>query len=112
MTGSLLSYFGWALLQHSIVLALTWFWNVEIPVKVALAISVFVLAHYPNRELIYITSAGGILFYTTFGLLFYLYGLIALLSLIPISFIHAFVGRKLIESGMEMRVLWLYPKKK
>jgi hypothetical protein len=40
------------------------------------------------------------------------YGLIALLSLIPMSFIHAFVGRKLVESGMEMRVLWLYPKKK
>lgn len=112
MTRTLLSYFGWALIQHCSVLLLTWFWNIDIVVKVALAISVFTLAHYPNKKLMYITAVGGIVFYTILGLLFHFYGFIALLSLIPMCFIHAYAGRKLIESGMEMRVLWLYPTNK
>ncbi|TXG84415.1 MAG: hypothetical protein E6R13_03130 [Spirochaetes bacterium] len=109
MTRSLLSYFGWALLQHCVVLLLTWFWNIEIVTRVALAISAFTLAHYPNKKLMYITAVAGTLFYTVFGLLFYLYGTVSLISFIPMCFIHAYVGRKLIQSGMEMRVLWLYP---
>lgn len=109
MTKSLLSYFGWALLQHAAVLLLTWFWNIEIAIRVLLAIGVFTLAHYPNKKLIYIVAPAAVLFYGIFGILFYYFGLTALLVFIPLCFIHAYVGRKLIESGMEMRVLWLYP---
>lgn len=112
MTNSLLKYFGWSIIQHALVLACTWFIPVDVVYKVAAAITLFTACHIPNLKLMAVTFTGGSIIYSIYGLLFWKFSWLALLAMPVFCFGHAFIGRYLIEKGMEMRVLWLYPKEK
>lgn len=109
MTNTLKNYFFWASVQHIGVIVTVWFFPIEVQQKVLYSILLFTLCHVPNVILIPITLAGGSLIYISLGYLFNSVGWYCFLTLPIFTFIHAFVGRILVQSGIEMRVLWLHP---
>lgn len=108
MTSTFLSYSLWAFIQHTIMLISCWIIPDYVVTSVALSMVLFPLIHFPNFKLMAVTLVAAIFIYFTFGILLLEFGLISLLWFIPVSFIHGYIGRHLLENGWDLRVLWLH----
>lgn len=102
----LLTYFGWAFIQHSIVISSVWFLPIDEFYKTLIGIFLFSGAHYPNGFLMLVTFILASVFYSLYFIIFD-HNFIVLMLLL---FVHVFEAMFFKHIGVEMRVLFKHPK--